>query len=107
MANEETKDLEKKAPDKKELEKKAEAAASKLAVRREEKKPNIFRRIVKWFRDMRSELRKVIWSTPKQVAKNSGIALVFMGISALVIWGFDFAADRVIQAIILVARAGR
>ena len=97
MANEEKKDLEKKA----------EAAANKLAVKREEKKPNILRRIVKWFRDMRSELRKVIWSTPKQVAKNSAIALIFMGVASLVIWGFDYAADRVVQALFIITGAGR
>jgi len=90
MANEEKKDQKELAP-------------SKLAVKREDKKPNLFRRIARWFRDMRSELRKVVWSTPKQVAKNSAIALVFMGVAALVIWGFDFAADRVIQALIQVA----
>ncbi|MCL2343081.1 MAG: preprotein translocase subunit SecE [Firmicutes bacterium] len=94
MANEEKKDQK-------------ELVSSKIAVKREDKKLNIFQRIGRWFRDMRSELRKVVWSTPKQVVNNTAIALLFMGVAAIVIWGFDFAADRVIQALIAVAGAGR
>ena len=45
----------------------------------EVKKENWFKRtwgaICKYFRELRSELKKVVWPTPKQVAKNT---LVFI-----------------------------
>ena len=74
------------------------------AVKKEDvKKLGFFKRVKKWFREMRSELKKVIWPTPKQTAKNTGVALVVMAISAVVIWLFDSAADAVVQAIISLA----
>ena len=71
------------------------------AVKKEDvKKLGFFKRVQKWFREMRSELKKVIWPTPKQTAKNTGVALVVMAISAVVIWGFDEIAQIIVKAII-------
>lgn len=77
---------------------------TKTAVKRVEsdKKPNIFKRAIKWLKDMRSELKKVIWPTPQQTINFTGISLVFMGISAVVIWGFDEVASMAIRALITV-----
>ncbi len=74
------------------------------AVKKEDvKKLGFFKRIKKWFREMRSELKKVIWPTPKQTAKNTGVALVVMAISAVVIWGFDEIAQMIVRAVISIA----
>ena len=54
-------------------------------------------RISKWFREMRSELKKVVWPTPKQIGNNTVVALVIMLLSAVVIWGFDTLADKAVQ----------
>jgi preprotein translocase subunit SecE len=78
------------------------AAPAKAAVRREDKKPNIFRRLAKWLREMRSELKKVLWPTPKQIVNNTGVALFFMVVAAIVIWGFDQLADRAILVLITI-----
>ena len=58
-------------------------------VKRSSEKLPFMQRVKKWFRDMRSELKKVVWPTPKQVSKNTGVALAMMAVSALVVWGFD------------------
>ena len=43
------------------------------AVKKEDvKKLGFFKRVKKWFREMRSELKKVIWPTPKETAKKTG-----------------------------------
>ena len=86
-------------------EKKANTAPVKAvtAVKKEDKKPNLFKRIAKWFREMKSELKKVIWPTPKQLAKNTGISLVVMIVSALVIWGFDQLAQFLVRALLTLA----
>lgn len=65
-----------------------------------EKKPGIFARIAKWFREMKSELKKVVWPTPKQFGKNTLVALVVMAAAALVLWGFDSLAKAAVEALI-------
>ena len=71
------------------------------AVKKEDvKKLGFFKRVQKWMREMRSELKKVIWPTPKETAKMTGVALLVMVISAVVIWLFDSAADAIVQAVI-------
>ena len=79
-------------------------ATTTNAVKKEDvKKLGFFKRVQKWFREMRSELKKVIWPTPKQTAKNTGVALVVMAISAVVIWGFDEIAQMIVKAVISIA----
>jgi preprotein translocase subunit SecE len=86
-------------------EKKISTAPAKAvtAVKKEDKKPGLFKRIGKWFREMKSELKKVIWPTPKQLAKNTGVSLVVMIASAIVIWGFDQLAQMLIKALLTLA----
>ncbi len=70
------------------------------AVKRTDKKPGFFSRVKKWFRDMKSELKKVVWPTPKQFTKNTMVALVVMAASAIVLWGFDSLASAAVKALI-------
>ncbi len=78
----------------------APAQAKGGAVKRTDKKPGFFARVKKWFRDMKSELKKVVWPTPKQFTKNTAVALVVMFASAIVLWGFDSLASAAIKALI-------
>lgn len=71
-----------------------EKAASKKP---EKKKPNA---VAKWYREMKSELKKVVWPTRQDTTKNTGIALAFMAVAAVVIWGFDSLASGTVQALI-------
>lgn len=74
------------------------------AVKKEDvKKLSFFKRIAKWWREMKSELKKVIWPTPKQTLNNTIAALVVMAISAIVIWGFDEIAQMIVKAVISIA----
>ena len=74
------------------------------AVKKEDvKKLSFFKRIAKWWREMKSELKKVIWPTPKQTLNNTVAALVVMAISAVVIWGFDEIAQMIVRAVISLA----
>ncbi|MDR2569735.1 MAG: preprotein translocase subunit SecE [Oscillospiraceae bacterium] len=57
-------------------------------------------RFAKWFREMRSELKKVVWPTPKQVVNNTIVALTVMACAAVVIWALDLAAGEIFVAII-------
>ena len=62
----------------------------------EAKKKNFLARawgaICRYFRELRSELKKVVWPTPQQVLKNTLIVLACVVIVGLFIWTFDFVA---------------
>ena len=70
----------------------------------EVKKANIFKRvfggIARYFRELRSELKKVVWSTPKQVLKNTLIVIICVIFVGVFIWVFDFVARIGIGALI-------
>jgi len=57
-------------------------------------------RFARWFREMRSELNKVVWPTPKQIVNNTIVALTVMTCAAIVIWGLDFVAGQIFIATI-------
>jgi preprotein translocase, SecE subunit, bacterial len=57
-------------------------------------------RLNKWFREMRSELKKVIWPTPKSTISQTTTALAVMLVAAIVIWGFDTLATSGVRALI-------
>ena len=66
----------------------------------EKKKANIFRRIGKWFKEMRSELKKVQWPTRKQTINNTIIVIVCCIVVGIFIWLFDWLAGSVIRALL-------
>ncbi len=70
----------------------------------EVKKENWFKRtwgsIRKYFRELRSELKKVVWPTPKQVAKNALVVVACVVVIGVFIWLFDFVAQTGITALI-------
>ena len=84
-------------------EKKAVTTTTNAVKKEDVKKLSFFKRIAKWWREMKSELKKVIWPTPKQTLNNTIAALVVMAISAVVIWGFDEIAQMIVKAVISVA----
>jgi preprotein translocase subunit SecE len=70
----------------------------------EAKKANWFKRtwggICRYFRELRSELKKVVWSSPKQVAKNTLIVLACVLVVGVFVWVFDFVANYGITTLI-------
>ncbi len=86
-------------------EKKTNSAPAKpvTAVKKDDAKPGFFKRIGKWFREMKSELKKVIWPTKKTLFNNTLVSLVMMVASAVVIWGFDELAQMLVRALFMLA----
>ena len=56
-------------------------------------------RIARWFREMRSELKKVVWPTPKQIVNNTFVALSVMVAAGIVIWAVDQVGGQIFQAV--------
>lgn len=53
------------------------------------KKPSIIARVTRSFRDMKGEMKKVVWPSKKQVINNTMIVLAFVLVSGIFIWGLD------------------
>ena len=70
----------------------------------ENKKQNWFKRawgaVCRYFRELKSELKKVVWSTPKQVLKNTLIVIACVLVVGVFVWLFDFVASVSITALI-------
>ena len=81
-------------------EKKKAAVPQKVAVKKTNEKLKFTQRVKKWFRDMKSELKKVVWPTPRQTAKNTVVAVVMIVVCAIVLWGFDKAAEELVRFLI-------
>ena len=70
----------------------------------EVKKENWFKRtwgnVARYFRELRSELKKVVWPTPQQVLKNTLVVAGCVIVVGLFIWLFDVVAQVGINALI-------
>ena len=75
---------DKKSSDKKPSEKKSDKKSDK-----KDKKPSVFSRIAKYFRECKSEIKKIVWPTPKATFRNMGIVLVVLLVLGLFIYGLD------------------
>ena len=82
-------------------EKKVNAAPAKAvtAVKKDDTKPGFFKRVGKWFREMRSELKKVVWPTGKTLKNNVLVSIGMMLVSAVAIWVFDGVASMLVKGI--------
>lgn len=60
------------------------AAAAKPSAPKKQKKS-----IVRYFKDARSEFKKVVWPSRKQVFNNTVVVIVAMAVSGIAIWGMD------------------
>ena len=63
-------------------------------------KPGFFARVGKWFRDMKSELKKVQWPTRKQTVNNTLIVIACVIVVGIFIALFDFVAGEAIKLLI-------
>jgi preprotein translocase subunit SecE len=53
-----------------------------------------------WFREMKSELKKVIWPDKSTVAKNTGTVLLCSLCIGVCIWVFDYVAVTAVQMLV-------
>lgn len=45
--------------------------------------------IVKYFKDARSEFKKVVWPTPRETTRNTVVVIITCLLAALVVFGLD------------------
>ena len=64
------------------------------------KKPGLFARIGKWFRELKSECRKIVWPTREQTVNNTLVVLASVVIIGIFIWVLDFVFGLGIQTLL-------
>ena len=74
-------------------------AEAVTAVKKDDTKLGFFQKIGKWFREMKSELKKVVWPSKKTTTKNVLVAVTVMVVSGIVIWAFDQIAMLIVQTL--------
>ena len=62
-----------------------------------EKKPGFFARISRSFRDMKGEMKKVVWPSKKQIINNTLVVLAAVAISSIFIGGLDSLLGLVVR----------
>ncbi len=82
-----------KAPEKKSAFQKAAAMAkAKQAEKKNanKEKTNIFQKAARFFKEMKSEAKKIVWPSKKQVINNTGIVLIVIALCGVVLWPMDW-----------------
>ena len=59
---------------------------------------------LKFFSDIKGELKKVVWPKPKTVFKNTGIVLICIIISSIFVDSLDFGLTQLLSTIMNIAR---
>ena len=54
----------------------------------------------RWFREMKSELKKVVWPSPQKVVKNTGIVVACSLVVGACIWIFDGVAGLFVKTLL-------
>ena len=82
-------DIEKKTTD---AEAPAEKAEAKVKADKPKKsdKESAGKRIAGWFRSLKSEMKKIVWASPKTVVRNSLMVIITIVVVAVVIALFDY-----------------
>ena len=79
-----------------------------MAEAKKQEKEGFFRRtgkrISKWFREMRAELKKVVWPTKSQMLNNTLIVLACVLVVGIFIVIFDQVGELVVQGLFKLAQ---
>ena len=63
-------------------------------------KLTIPKRIVRFFRDYKSEIKKIVWPGFRDVVKNTVIVLIMCALIGVVIWLFDFGLGKLLELVL-------
>lgn len=64
------------------------------------KKPGLFARIGKWFRELKSECRKIVWPPRQQTVNNTLVVIASVVVVGVFIWVLDIVFGFGIQSLL-------
>ena len=62
------------------------------------------KRVSKFFRDTKSEIKKMVWPAPKTVFRNTGVVLIAIAVIGLFVFGLDILLVNLLGLIMSVAK---
>lgn len=65
-----------------------------------EKKPGLFAKMGRSFRDMRGELKKVVWPNKKQIVNNTAIVIAFVAVAGVFLGGLDAILSLLVRLVL-------
>ncbi len=67
--------------------------------KKKNKKPNVFKRLGKFFKDTAGEMKKVVWTPKAEVSKNSRLVIATVVAVAVIIAVIDFGSSWIINSV--------
>lgn len=64
------------------------------------KKPSIFARAGKWWRELKAEVRKIVWPTRQQTLNNVLVVIAAVLIVGIFVWVLDLIFGGIVAAVI-------
>lgn len=64
------------------------------------KKPSVFTRAGKWWRELRAEVRKIVWPTRQQTLNNVLVVIAAVLIVGIFVWILDLIFGGIVAAVI-------
>ena len=80
--------------------KESKSAQPKKDKAKADKKPGLGKRLARFFRELKAELKKVAWPTRAETMRNTGIVIVCVIIVGIIVWVFDGLATALINALL-------
>ena len=77
-----------------------EKAKETKAAKAEKAKAKSDKRVGRFFRELKAELKKVAWPTRADTLKKTGIVIVCVIVVGIIVWIFDGIASSVIDALL-------
>lgn len=75
----------------------SEKADKATQVKKNSDKPGFFARLKKWFKGLKSEFKKITWSSRKSTFKNFGIVMAIVVASAVIIGLVDIGLSSLLD----------
>jgi len=74
-------------------------AVSKTSDRSATRRTNPLSRLIRFFREVVAELRKVIWPTRKELISYTTVVIVFVSIMITIVWLLDYGFAKAVWVI--------
>lgn len=63
-------------------------------------KPGFFKRITRSFKDMKGEIKKVVWPSKSSIINNTVVVIVVCLVFGVFIWGLDGVLSWLVQVVL-------
>ena len=70
-----------------------------MAEEKKAKKPGFFKRLSRFFRELKAELKKVAWPTRADTMKKTGVVILCVIVVGVIVWNLDGISSGEVNAL--------